>query len=172
MRNAPFETMEELTAYVGGESIECLECGKHFQIISGKHLRFSHGMNQDEYRDKWGIPRTLALATPAFRAQKREQLRNQVASGVLTYDHLATASDPKNRAPMTPKTAATRAAHSALVKQLRPGDHSKQAPGAKRSDGRSNDRAREYQQAYRALKSGNPALMQAYRAKYAEVGND
>lgn len=142
MRNAPFETMEEIAAYVGGESIECLECGKHFQIISGKHLRFSHGMNQDEYRDKWGIPRTLALATPAFRAQKREQLLAQVASGVLTYDHLATASEPQNRAPMTPKTAATRAAHSALVKKLRPGDHSKRAPGAKRSDGRCSPRQR------------------------------
>lgn len=172
MRDTPFETMEEIAAYVGGEAITCLECGKPFQMITGKHLQLIHGMSQDEYRDRWGIPRSVGLATKAVKDSRRKILKRLVESGALNYDHLPSASDPATRAPMTPKVRASQQAHSLLVRKLRPGDHARREPGAKRRNGRSIDRAREYQQAYRSMRTGDPVPMQAYREKYRNQTDD
>lgn len=97
MRNIPFETMEEIEEYVSGSTIECLECGRHFKMITGKHLQQVHDITQDEYREKWGIPRTLGLAIAALKEVKRDQALKMHADGVLTVDHLPAASDPRTR---------------------------------------------------------------------------
>lgn len=166
MRDTPFETMEEIAAYVGGETITCLECGRAFQMVTGKHLSLIHGMTQDEYRDKWGIPRSAALATEAVRSKRRQILKRMVESGALNYDHLPQATLAASESPRPPKVPASKRSHSKLVKQLRPGDHARRPPGSTRASGRSVDRARDYQRAYRALRAGDATLMQEYRNKY------
>lgn len=169
MRNAPFETMEEVEEYVSGDTIQCLECGRHFKMITGKHLQQMHDITQDEYREKWGIPRTLGLAIAALKEVKRDQALKMHADGVLTVDHLPSASDPRTRRPTNQRAKASRKAQSELAKRVRPGDHSKLPPGSKRLSGRSADRAREYQQAYRALNDGDPQPMIEYRKQYGDT---
>lgn len=171
VRDTPFDTMEEVAAYVGGDTIECLECGKHFRMITGKHLQLKHGMTQDEYRERWGLPKTLGLATADLKSARAAQTRQMHADGILSSDHLPTASDPQTRRPMTPKVPATRRAHSDMVRQLRPGDHAKLPAGAKRADGRDSERAREYQRALRAMRAGDNSPMREYIRRYSgELG--
>lgn len=165
-RNSPFETLAEIEEYLGGESIECLECGRRFRMLTGKHLRGLHDLSPNEYRARWGIPKTRALAINAVRQARRVIIRQMIDDGRLTYDHLATASNPDTRARMTVKVPASRRAQSELVAKLRPGNHHQLPPAARRSDGRDADRAREYQRAYRAMKGGDLEAMKRYREKH------
>ncbi len=171
MRTRPFETLAQIDDYFAGNLIQCLECGQWFQLLSGKHMRLRHGMTHDEYRQRWGIPKKYGLAGKAIRQQRAEIIRRLVAEGRLTYDHLPGASNPTTRAEGLPRVRAELARQSAMVRNNRPGDHHKIPPGGRRANGRSADRAREYQQAYRAMKAGNSALMAAYKAKYTGESN-
>lgn len=166
MRDKPFETMAEVDEYLGQELIQCLECGRHYKMLTGKHLRLVHGMTPDEYRQRWGIPRTRGLAGRGTSAERSRIMRDMIDSGRLTYDHLPTASNPETRAPMTPRVPADSARQSALAKSVRPGEHSRIPSGGRRVDGRDADRAREYQQAYRAQQAGDQGPMQRYRERY------
>jgi predicted transcriptional regulator/predicted RNA-binding Zn-ribbon protein involved in translation (DUF1610 family) len=56
-----FKTMGEVKAYLSGEKIQCLLCGKVFKML-GAHLVKSHGMDADGYRDHFGIPSTFGLS--------------------------------------------------------------------------------------------------------------
>ena len=47
------------------DKIICLECGAGFRLLTPKHLA-SHGMDQDEYRKKYGISKTTPLASKAL----------------------------------------------------------------------------------------------------------
>lgn len=59
-RKKPFETREEVLAYHNREKIPCLECGK-LLIFLPRHIWFVHGIRADEYREKWNIPKHIAL---------------------------------------------------------------------------------------------------------------
>ncbi|EXX82100.1 hypothetical protein M568_09875 [Salmonella enterica subsp. enterica serovar Namur str. 05-2929] len=52
--------------YSAGDKIECLECGKKYVLLD-RHLRSRHRMTCDEYRDKYNIPASIALAGAAYR---------------------------------------------------------------------------------------------------------
>ena len=57
-------------------AVTCLECGRSFKQLSGRHLRM-HDMDQRSYRTKYGIPQTQPLSGRASTARRRE-LANQV----------------------------------------------------------------------------------------------
>ncbi len=48
MREAPFSTIDELDAYVGGPQIQCLECGRWYRALA-THLPRTHGMSHNDY---------------------------------------------------------------------------------------------------------------------------
>lgn len=52
------------------KSVTCLECGKVFKILSGKHLA-SHGLDKKSYCEKFGLkPKTSLAAKGLVRARK------------------------------------------------------------------------------------------------------
>ena len=62
----PFQTKEEVDAYLSGETIDCLICGERLQRLN-MHLKRDHAMTPDEYRVKFGIPFSRPLSSPAAR---------------------------------------------------------------------------------------------------------
>lgn len=57
-----FGSIQEVREYLKGEKIVCLECGKEYRKIGGSHLK-THGMTDEEYREKYGIPWSYPLAS-------------------------------------------------------------------------------------------------------------
>jgi len=62
----PFQTMDEIRAYVSGNRIQCLVCGKYFRRLQFKHLTV-HDMTADDYREAFGIPWNTSLTSAPSR---------------------------------------------------------------------------------------------------------
>lgn len=151
-----FTSMAQVDAYTAGEKIQCLECDKWFAFL-GNHLRRAHGLTNEEYRERYGLPAMTALAGQAYRRAHREKLQRMQADGTIDYSHLPAATAKAANADK-PKNGVAKTAHAEMVSQLRPGDHHKIAPGGKRADGRDADHAREMQEVRRIVSpaTGNP----------------
>ncbi|MDR1659778.1 MAG: MucR family transcriptional regulator [Desulfovibrio sp.] len=54
-------------------SIQCMECGKVFKILSAKHLAL-HGLDAKSYREKWGLKKGTALAAKALQRERRKKM--------------------------------------------------------------------------------------------------
>jgi len=61
------------------EYITCLEDGKKFKSLK-RHLRTDHGMEPDQYREKWGLARDYPMVAPAY-AQARSNLAKNMGLG-------------------------------------------------------------------------------------------
>jgi predicted transcriptional regulator len=61
------------TSGIREKSVICLECGARYRVLSGKHLAL-HGMTADEYREKWGIKKGLALVAKELVRQRRKKM--------------------------------------------------------------------------------------------------
>ena len=61
-----FETMEEVRAYVSGQRIQCLVCGRYFRRLLHSHLR-THELTADDYRETFGIPWSVSLTSAPSR---------------------------------------------------------------------------------------------------------
>lgn len=57
----PFETKEEVVAYLSHQRVTCLLCGKKFKGMS-QHLVIIHEMDPDTYRERYHIPWTYSLS--------------------------------------------------------------------------------------------------------------
>lgn len=57
------------------KSIQCLECGKAFKILTKKHLA-THGLTPDEYRAKWGYPKRSALVCKSLQRERRKKMKD------------------------------------------------------------------------------------------------
>lgn len=147
----PFRNSREVEKHLSAAAIECLECGRRFEFLP-VHLIRVHGLSAEEYRAAWSLPAGTPLAGTVYRAKQREKLRHMQRDGRLTYDHLPRAVEASRGQPRQ-KGGVARTDHSDRVKRARPGDHHKLPAGAKRTDGRNADNAREYQRQYRRLKS-------------------
>jgi predicted transcriptional regulator len=62
----PVDWRKSMTRY----TVTCLECGATFKQLSSRHLRV-HDLDSRTYRDKYGIPRTQALAARESTARRR-----------------------------------------------------------------------------------------------------
>lgn len=74
-----FETKEALEQYLNEPRIRCLECGRRLKKL-GVHLHAIHGMEPDDYREKYGIPYGVGLACPEVREAAREQVSAQMTT--------------------------------------------------------------------------------------------
>lgn len=59
-------------------NIYCLECGKPFMTLR-RHLRDVHGLSEDEYRTKWGLPSSYPMVCEDYSA-KRSRLAKERSS--------------------------------------------------------------------------------------------
>lgn len=57
----------------------CLEDGRKFKSLK-RHLRTKYNMSPEEYRAKWGLPKTYPMVAPAYAAA-RSQLAKQMGLG-------------------------------------------------------------------------------------------
>jgi predicted transcriptional regulator len=64
----PFQTREQVDEYLSGETVECLICGRRFNGLH-MHLKFKHGISDDDYRQRYGIPLSRALTSATYRAR-------------------------------------------------------------------------------------------------------
>jgi len=55
-----FNTREELNEYLSQDTIQCLLCGRRFQILD-THLKNVHGVTSDDYREMYGIGYSVGL---------------------------------------------------------------------------------------------------------------
>lgn len=81
-RDNPFETREEVLAYHQREKIPCLECGK-LLVFLPRHIWFVHGMHADEYREKWNIPKHIALAGISYLTKRSQYMKSRIEKGEL-----------------------------------------------------------------------------------------
>lgn len=99
-----FQTMAEIEAYFEGNSIQCLECGRHFRGLA-RHLR-EHGLTADQYKERHGIPWGRGLLCGQLHlvlseAAKASDLVDQIGDK---------RGDPKKRGTMRGYAPARRAA--------------------------------------------------------------
>jgi predicted transcriptional regulator len=65
---SPFQTREQVDEYLSGETVECLICGRRFNGLH-MHLKFKHGIRDDDYRQRYGIPLSRSLTSVTYRAK-------------------------------------------------------------------------------------------------------
>jgi predicted transcriptional regulator len=82
------QTQEEKAAWAaeeptmtGLESIQrnkviCLECGKEFKTVTGRHLAL-HKLDPREYKNKHGIPLRQALSAKSLSAKRRRSAKER-----------------------------------------------------------------------------------------------
>ncbi|UIP28910.1 MucR family transcriptional regulator [Photobacterium sp. TLY01] len=143
-----FTSAEEVAEYLSHEHIKCLECGRTFAFLP-HHIRRTHHMTSEEYREKYNLPVSAPLAGQTYRAQQREKLLRMRTEGRIDTKHLASASDIARTAGRGQRRDFDLAAQAERASQI---PHEQLPPGAKRADGRDADRAREYQRKYRNRK--------------------
>ena len=70
-----FKTMEDVHEYLSGETVECLECGKHLRTLN-RHVMI-HGMTADHYKLAHGIPWWISLSTQELRVANELRRKNR-----------------------------------------------------------------------------------------------
>ncbi len=64
---------------LGEDYLICLEDGRKFKSLK-RHLRTKYDMSPDEYRAKWGLPKTYPMVAPSYAAA-RSNLAKQMGLG-------------------------------------------------------------------------------------------
>ena len=128
--------------------VKCLICGREFSFLPS-HLRKTHGVTTQQYREDYNIPQGEPLASAEYRAAHAEKIRRMQADGRIGYDHLPYAVEKSRSAVDRPKRGASLQKQRDVNEAVRPWEKTQLPPGAKRADGRDADRAREYQREYR-----------------------
>jgi len=57
------------------KTITCLECGKTFKLITGKHLA-QHGLDAEAYRLKWGLKKNVPLVCKSLQRARRKKMKD------------------------------------------------------------------------------------------------
>lgn len=62
-----FDDLDAVREYLSGETVTCLLCGRELKRL-GRHLQPIHGISEDEYRKRYGIPYTYGLTSSASKS--------------------------------------------------------------------------------------------------------
>ncbi|EGJ49450.1 MucR family transcriptional regulator [Desulfocurvibacter africanus] len=54
-------------------SVQCLECGKKFKVLTRKHLS-QHGLSPKEYKAKWGYKKGTSLIAKGLARDRRKKM--------------------------------------------------------------------------------------------------
>lgn len=61
------------------DRIICLDCGKSFSMLR-RHIKTDHGVTPEEYRQRWGLPRSYPIVAPDY-AKARSALAKKIGLG-------------------------------------------------------------------------------------------
>jgi predicted transcriptional regulator len=61
------------------DSLTCLEDGLHFKALK-KHLRTSHGMTPEQYKEKWGLEADYPMVASLY-SQERQAIAKTIGLG-------------------------------------------------------------------------------------------
>lgn len=92
-REFVFECREEVDAYLSGDRITCLLCGRSYKILD-THLRGAHQIDSDEYRERYGLPYRRGLCSVGFSdncTQRNRELWSKKSE--LLYEALGRAKE-------------------------------------------------------------------------------
>jgi predicted transcriptional regulator len=78
---------------LGDDFLICLEDGRKFKSLK-RHLRTKYNLSPEEYRAKWGLPKTYPMVAPSYAAS-RSALAKQMGLG--QGGRTATAAKPATR---------------------------------------------------------------------------
>lgn len=53
--------------------VTCLECGKTFRMLTKRHLA-KHGMDKEEYLEKWGLKKKTSLTCKSLHRKRRKKM--------------------------------------------------------------------------------------------------
>jgi len=84
----PFDSPQDVYDYLNGVGeykapagrIVCLLCGKTYRKL-GTHLLRIHGVEVDEYRERYGLPWTVGVASPDCRERYSKATRKRMEEG-------------------------------------------------------------------------------------------
>lgn len=57
------------------KKVVCLECGKEFKVLTKRHLE-QHGLTAQEYKEKWGYPRSTSLVCKSLARERRKKMQD------------------------------------------------------------------------------------------------
>lgn len=61
------------------DRVVCLACGKSFRVLK-RHLHIDHGLNPEDYRQRFGLPRSYPLVAPEY-AETRARVARESGLG-------------------------------------------------------------------------------------------
>jgi len=76
---APKEPAVPIKKSITSEYLICLEDGRKFKSLK-RHLRTKYNLSPEDYRAKWGLPKTYPMVAPSY-AQARSELAKQMGLG-------------------------------------------------------------------------------------------
>ena len=69
---------EEAEAYVSGERIQCLLCGKFYRSL-GSHINSVHEVDETSYKHRFGIPYRVGLVSATTAKRHAEELTKRIS---------------------------------------------------------------------------------------------
>jgi len=72
-----FDKLEDVEFYLSGDVLNCLICGKSYQILS-RHLTSGHGCSHKKYKDFLNIPRKYPLMVKSVIEQRSLHGKEQI----------------------------------------------------------------------------------------------
>ena len=92
---------------IGTDYLICLEDGQKVKALK-RHLVSRHHLTPDQYRQRWGLPKTYPMVSPAYAAQ-RSELARQIGLGRKPAAAAPSpAPEPTPVTPQAPRRAAGR----------------------------------------------------------------
>jgi len=55
--------------------VVCLECGKTYKTLK-RHLRTEHGLDENEYKARWDLPKNLKLVAKSYSEQRSQMAKD------------------------------------------------------------------------------------------------
>jgi predicted transcriptional regulator len=101
-RSDTFTSAEEVWNYFADEQITCLLCGRQLRRLAW-HLPSIHGVSEDEYCNRYGLPLTYGLvgqgAFRAYSARSKKQIAEGRidANGLKNYAAIGSAASQRER---------------------------------------------------------------------------
>lgn len=51
------------------DCVRCVECGREFKSLK-RHIFAAHGLDPDQYRERWGLPSDYPMVCPAYSKKR------------------------------------------------------------------------------------------------------
>lgn len=95
-----FQTEDEVRRYFSGDRINCLLCGRSFRRVS-VHVQKIHGINEDAYRVRFGLPRSRGLVSEACHEAYAQHSSNpEQLERFAKFRLLTKKTGPRRRTPL------------------------------------------------------------------------